>query len=150
MDTKEYLKEWAVQYLKSKDVIARKIKEISIQETVKVAYINKDLEVFSIASCSDLAFLASLPKEKYIMIITLNTHENLKGLMEQWKSLASYQNLSLMFINPFSSEGKWIIHPYTHDRIADPSSLRLGLTSLFEAVGELKPEQISLVQKEAL
>jgi hypothetical protein len=44
----------------------------------------------------------------------------------------------MYFVNPESAtDKKWMIYPHTHHKISDPSSLKLGLESLFSTVQEV-------------
>ena len=50
--------------------------------------------------------------------------------------------LNMIFVNPFSqTDTKWIIYPFTHNRIADHDSLDVGLRSLAASVEPLGKDE---------
>ena len=137
MNTLEtFLQDLAETYTKNRDLIVKKI--LSIEKNDKgflVKYKDKEVNFFIIPLLKGLDFLNALKSEDYITTVVLNTTENLDFLIKNWNSLCNYKNLSLCFVNPFSTtEKKWIIHPYIHSRICDESSLKQGLRSMFETV----------------
>ena len=67
--------------------------------------------------------------------ICLNSSENFSFLTKNWDKFTDLKKLAVYFVNPFSkTEKKWIIHPYTHSKITEKSSLKQGLKSMFDTV----------------
>jgi len=128
------LRLWAREFLRHKDVFAKKIVEIKdTPDGLEVVYkagterciCNKELD------CSAAA--------ENTKIFVLNTRKNLDTLIHNWHSLAQMPGLVIYFVNPGSmQEKKWIIQPYLHDKVADDDTLKEGLISMFETVDEVQ------------
>lgn len=136
-EAKQVLKEWAVEYVKSKDVMTKQITNIKqnaseadviVEGTLKSQYIIVQPEL------NDLNKLQGL-KDKHVLLVTANTSENMDFLIGHWDELIQYPHLSVYFVNPNSSMDKrWVIFPATHDRITERNALRKGLESLYATV----------------
>ena len=70
---------------------------------------------------------------KAVYLVLGNNYENLKTVLAFWSELVKHQNLCILFVNPTCSE-KWILYPYTHNRISEQSTLEKGLRSLMDSV----------------
>ncbi|AJF61525.1 TPA: hypothetical protein HA239_03055 [Candidatus Woesearchaeota archaeon] len=70
------------------------------------------------------------------VLVTLNTGENLKFMIENWPKLSSNTTLKVIFANP-KINMQWSIMPHLHHKFADPASLKTGLKSLFSSVPEV-------------
>jgi len=141
-DPKQFLTEWLVHYLKNKDLLLRRIVSIEQdKEGADVLATFKDKKQYFtvcpfIKNVQEL--ITALDKEKHIAWVVFNTAGNLSIIMEQWKQIAEFRNLSIYFVNPFSATDKrWIIFPHTHERISEKESLEAGLKALFESVEPL-------------
>jgi 2-hydroxy-3-keto-5-methylthiopentenyl-1-phosphate phosphatase len=138
---KEVLKDWIVNYLKSRDAMTKQITSIKndsesvdvfVEGTLKNQYVIIQPEF------NDISQLSSL-KDKHVVLVTANTKENVEFLITNWDALAKYQHLCIYFVNPNSSlDKRWIIYPSTHDRITERKALRKGLESMFSTVEEWK------------
>jgi len=127
----QIIKDWLIPYLQSRDQIRREIDKIIEHD--------KKIEVVYKTKTRDFLLCPTFPEdlliENHITIVTLNTKKNLQILIEKWNKFASYDDLNIYFINPFSTtEHKWVIFPYTHSKITEKSSLKIGLESLFSTV----------------
>lgn len=143
-----YLVEWTENFVKNKDVIAKKIENIEKNKNGFDLHVKfKDKEQFFIitASISDLnSIVARINNDCNFCIVTLNSRENLENLLKNWRRLIELKFLSIIFVNPFSQmDKKWIIYPYTHHRICDESSLKTGLKSMFEMVEPIEEAQLA-------
>lgn len=135
----EYLLDWTEQYIRHKDLIARKLKSLK-RENGRIVAEFKD----SKRSFVCLPVLNNFLEESSegLTIVTFNTQYNLSTLVSMWDKVSSYQNLCIIFINPLSTtEKRWMIFPHTHDKICDEESLESGLRSLFEGVDEITEDQ---------
>ena len=143
---KDFLLEWTLHYLKNRDLISKKIESIEKGKDkfdAFVKYKDKDQYLSIIPQIKDLNFLERLDKEKNHLISVFNTKENLSKIVDNWHKLIDFKLLCILFVNPWSSYDKrWIIYPYTHHRIADESSLKAGLKSMFETVEPVKKSQL--------
>lgn len=139
--TKEYneLKEWLILFIQHKDIFQKKIVKIEEKEGVVVVEYKDYLHYFAILpNITNIIFLDSY-KDKHISIIAYNTKDNLNTLISEWPKLAEFSMLSVYFVNPYSNtDKKWIIYPFTHHRISEKGSLKLGLQTLFESVEEYR------------
>lgn len=141
MISKQTLKEWVLNYLQSKDIMAKNI--LSIEH-------NKDGFDLVVRSKAGDQFILIRPelhdakelssaKERKTIVVILNTRKNLEFVITNWDMLAQQPLLCIYFVNPCSeTETKWIIYPSTHNRIADRKALKKGLEALFSTVQEIK------------
>jgi len=139
----KFLREWAVGYVRHKDILTRNITNIK-EERDKVIVELKDKEqVFLVRPTADDSIIKGVNKDKNINIVMLNSGENLDFLIKNWSKLIKFEKLTLFFINPFSElDTKWFICPYVHDRICDKDSLKLGLKTMFETVEKTNEKEI--------
>ncbi len=141
-----YLSEWAINFVKNRDVLAKKIETISKENSsVSVKYKDGNKSLFVIKpSKSDVEdFLENRDKDENLCIITLNNKNNLEIMIKNWKKLVGYKFLSIYFINPFSQLDKnWVLFPHTHHKICDEQALETGLKSMFSMVEQITEEQL--------
>lgn len=151
MDEKlrSFLIEWTVNFIRNKDLVARKIEKIENGQSgsgfydIYVKY--KDREQFFIImpKITDLnGLLQKLNNNSHFTIVALNSRENFDEAVRNWDRLVNFKFLSLIFVNPFSElDKKWIVYPYTHHRISDEASLKTGLRAMFDMVEPIEEEQ---------
>lgn len=146
---KSYLADWCITFLKNRDLVFRKIASIESQSGESDFAVNykdgKKQSFFVIDDISHISqFLSKLNNEFYFSIVTINSEKNFRLLLEKWNDLVQFKHLSIYFLNPFSAlEKKWILHPYTHNKISEPGSLKSGLKSIFEAVEAITAEEFN-------
>ena len=136
-EAKAVLKDWIVEYVKSKDAMTRQITsmktdaenvDVFVEGTIKTQFIIVQPEL------NDLGKLDSL-KDKHIVLVTANTKDNAEFLIGHWAELVKYPHLCVYFVNPNSSMDKrWVIFPATHDKITERRTLRKGIESLYATV----------------
>jgi len=136
-EAKAALKDWIVEYVKSKDLLTRQITairqdeqncDVVVEGTVKSQYILVN------PILGELGNLEAL-KDKHVVLVTANTKENMEALIKNWDKLIQYPHLSVYFVNPNSSlDKRWVIFPATHDRITERRALRKGIESLYATV----------------
>jgi hypothetical protein len=129
------LKEWAYNYIKNKDAFLKNIISIDNAPTgLLVKYKNKD-QIIITSEKLDIKLLKKKKESDNLFIFTYNTKNNLESLISMWDSIIKYKSLSICFVNQESKlEKRWIIHPYTHNKISERSALKQGLMSLFQTV----------------
>ena len=126
------LKEWAIVFLKHKDMFTGRIKDIAEKDGKTIIdYKDKRIELLIAPvlenSIKDI-------KDRMILV-TENRKANLDCLIQNWHNLIGYPDLTIYFVNLDSSkEKKWVLKPYLHDKIADDENLKSGLVTLFESV----------------
>ena len=143
--TINFLREWTVNFAKNKDIFLRTIVEVKeMDREIVIIHKHKEHKYFIDPFLENLKNdLKSLKDDSHASIMCLNTIENFNRLIENWKLLAAYRHLNLVFVNPFSEMQKfWAIFPYTHDKIADEESLKLGLQTMFEQVEPIDKNRI--------
>lgn len=147
-----YLRDWVINYLKNKDTLLRTIKSIELDKDgfdFVVNFIGK-LRFFLIKPTitNPEEILAILKEKECLSLIILNDKRNLDIIYDNWNKLAEHKLFNIYFINPFSTiDKKWIIYPYTHQQICDPTSLKQGLKSMFDMVEQIDQEQAEKLAK---
>ena len=142
-----FLVDWAVNFLKNKDILAKKIENIEHDKDGFDLYVKyRDREQYFIiqADIGNIdAIIQKLNNEHHFSIVTLNSKNNFKTIFKNWNRLVQFKFLSIMFINPFSGmDKKWTMFPHTHHKICDESSLEMGLKAMFETVEPIEEEQL--------
>jgi len=145
--TKDVLIDWAINFIRSKDAITGILQNIEKDKEgfdIKATHSNKEefiiVEPF-IKKSEDI--INKLQKDRYITIFVMNSYENFKFLIDNWKRLIDFQKLTIYFVNMFShTDKKWAIKPYLHDLITNNKSLKEGLNSLFVTVEPLTEEYL--------
>lgn len=135
MDIKKELKEWTITYVKSRDVMQKTIVGIEEFGDDFVVRRSSGEDAFLIrAAFSNVDEIAG-KGDSSVGLVLLNTRENLNAVISGWDKLCRMKGLRIYFVNPKASgEKKWLLAPYTHERISDRSSLKKGLESLFSMV----------------
>ncbi len=131
MDVSAELKEWAKSFLTSRDVFQKNILEIKDLDGDFVVHKRTGDVVFLIRPVFKSVDELLIPQG--VNLVVLNTRQNLKSVVDNWAALAKIESLCIYFVNPRANQ-KWLLYPFTHDRIADRSSLKRGLDSLFSMV----------------
>jgi len=144
---KKILIEWTINFLNSKASIKNDLKKIEKnKENYDLKAIYDDKEVYIIIEPFIENFdklYGKIKKENFISIVLFNTIENFEITTEKWKRLIDFENLTIYFVNMFSStDTKWIIKPYLHDKITDEKSLNIGLKSIFNMVEPITEKEI--------
>lgn len=142
-----FLVGWTISFVKNKDIISKKIEKIENGKGNFDLYVKfKDKEQYFIITPSIADIDSIIQKINYIYyftIVTFNSKENFDSLLKNWKRLVDFKFLSIIFINPFSElDKKWVIFPYTHNKICDESSLETGLKAMFGMVEPIEEQQL--------
>jgi hypothetical protein len=133
------LREWAVNYMKHRDIIAKKIAEIKESE---YGFVIRNSDATATAcliqpSLKDLNQITTAAAT--IFLFTLNNSDNLSSIGSNWEKLAAIKNLTLVVVNPVSkSEQKWLVKPYVHNQLFGKPSLEAlkGMAALVEQTDE--------------
>ena len=135
-----FLVDWTEKYVKNKDLVNRVLREMTHSDgEVSAKFEHKEQKYIIIPELDDVnAVLKRLSqvKDSHLTLVTLNSQSNLNIMIKHWHQFVDLgQKFSIFFVNPFSKTDKiWIIYPYIHQRIADESSLALGLKAMFDVV----------------
>ena len=143
-----FLLEWAITFVKNKDIVSKKIEKIENGKDGFDFYVKyKDKEQYFIIApnISNIdSIIQKLNNNFHFSVITMNSKENLGIVIKNWKRLVDFKFLNIIFVNPFSeSDKKWIIFPYTHNKICEASFLEAGLKSMFEMVEPIEEGQLA-------
>ncbi|MBI2660544.1 hypothetical protein HYX07_05260 [Candidatus Woesearchaeota archaeon] len=149
METKSvsFLSEWTVNFIKNKDIIAKKIESIENGKNGFDLYVKyRDREQYFIIApiISNIdSIIQKIDNNAHYTIVMLNSRENFNAIVKDWHKLVSFKFLSIIFVNPFSElDKKWMVFPYTHHKVCDESSLEKGLRSMFEMVEPIEEGQL--------
>ena len=142
-----FLVDWTISFIKNKDVISKKIEKIENEKDGFDLYVKyKDREQYFIIAANIIdidSIIKKINNDFYLSIVTLNSKENFDIVLKNWNKLTNFKFLNIIFANPFSElDKKWIVFPYTHQRICDESSLKTGLKSMFEMVEPIEEGQL--------
>lgn len=141
MDIHTYLKEWAVNYFKNRDLIPGNIEKIESNDKIIIKYKDRTETIKPLGNLAD--FNVSQKSDEFISLIVFNTSKNFETLLRNWEDFIEFRNLKIFFINPFSeADHKWVIAPAVHARISDENSLKKGLQSIFETVPTISENEL--------
>ena len=142
-----FLADWAIRFLKNKDILAKKIEKIERDKggfDLYVKYKDREQYVIVAPQLKDLdSIIKKISGNSYFSIVTLNSKENFDAVVKSWSRLTGFKFLNIIFVNPFSeSDKKWVIFPHTHHKICDEGSLEAGLNSMFVMVEPIEENQL--------
>ncbi len=129
------LLEWTEVYVQHRDLFEKKIAKIAAQhDTVLVT--QKDGSSWKAIAAPELGddVVAHVGAGR-VLLVTRNLKANTDVVLQHWKRLAANPELKIVFVNVAKNE-KWLLVPSTHDKVTEPSTLKLGLTAMREAVPE--------------
>lgn len=127
------LREWAIIFLKNRDIYQKEIKEL---ETLNGDFIVRKTDsdtLFLIRPDVDVDEIAE--KDGKVSVVMCNRKSNVAAVAKGWDKIKAKPQLCLFFVNPKTNE-KWMIYPKTHDLITEPAALKKGLESLCSMVEE--------------
>lgn len=140
-----FLFDWTFHFIKNKDILVKKI--VKIEEYINQGYMFVEYKdkrmVYLVAPFIDdfdkewdsLQEFKKKTKSTDSCIVLFNDKANLDKVIEKWEVIDKDPGFQLVFANPFSMQDKrWVIIPYTHSRVIEPSSLKQGIKSMFETV----------------
>jgi hypothetical protein len=138
------LKEWAIAYVKNKDLTQRKLVKIEDKKDhLECVYKDKTIITFVLDKLDEKIFDLMKDKE-HKMFAAYNKEENFKFLIKHWEKLSKIKNLSFVFVNDKFND-KWQINPYLHSLIADPDSIENGLKTMYDTANgkaeDIKPSK---------
>lgn len=142
-----FLVEWTINFLKNRDILAKKIEKIEKGKDGFDLYVKyNDREQYAIVApqLKDMdSIIKKIRNDSYFSIVTLNSKGNFDAVLKSWDRLVGFKFLNIIFVNPFSeSDKKWVIFPHTHHKICDEGSLETGLKSMFAMVEPIEEEQL--------
>ncbi len=141
-----FLKDWATEFIKNKSLVTKSLESIEDKGSyLLVKHKTREQKIIIIPflnSFYDALKELSTEPDMYLTVVTFNSEQSFRALLDNWNELVKHRNLSIYFANPFSmTEKKWIIFPHTHAKICDEESLETGLKSMFETVDRITEEE---------
>lgn len=136
------LKEWTVNYLKNKDLFTRNIEKIEGKKDgwdliIKTKTGDKYCLIQPVIE--NINEIIKKLDDSFVKLVVFNKKANLNIIIENWSKIIDFPKFSIMFVNPNSElEKKWVIFPYTHNKITEKVSLKRGLKTLFQTVESMK------------
>jgi len=143
----QYLREWALHYIKSRDLIHRNIVNIADNEDGFVVELKDGKQCVIVEAelnADEVLSKLSAYKGQKSALFVYNTQQNLEKAIASWKKLAEFdRHFMMVFVNPFSStEHKWSFFPMTHHTLSDKAENALRvLASSVEIITEEKLEK---------
>ncbi len=138
----EGLKQWALLYVKHRDIPVKKITNIKDADYGFVIANNDGTATSCVIQPSFKAVSSQFAKS--VMIVTLSNEDNIKAVYGVWDALAANPVLLIVFANPFSAqEEKWVLKPFLHNKVCDRASLLQGLKAMAELVEPIDEEAFS-------
>lgn len=123
------LLEWCEHYIRSRDAMERKLVKLErVGESILATYKDRAVRWLPMAQ---LAVPAE--NEGNVSVVTLQTQANFNTLVSEFAVLAENPGLTILFINPSLNE-KWVLKPAVHASVADKSTLKSGLQTLYQTV----------------
>ena len=143
-----YLVEWVIDFARNKDLISKKIESIETNKDgfdLHIKYKDREQYFIIIPNITDFDnIIQKFNNNSYFSIVTLNSKNNLDVVIKNWNRLVQFKFLNIIFVNPLSElDKKWIVFPYTHQKVCDGSSLENGLKSMFEMVEPIEEAQLN-------
>jgi hypothetical protein len=128
------LYEWTKHYIAFRDMMKKQIIKKTFLETSIVVKEKKEEKIYLVMEelKKTIPSLKKLKRNVKIYITTLNNISNCNTLIEDWNKFSIYDHLTIIFVEIQENE-KWIIHPATHQSIADKESLEEGIMGLYNA-----------------
>jgi len=144
----KFLKDWAVRYIKNKDIITKKITSLKENESDFTVVKETEHKYFIIPFLKDIKEVTEFKKYEHgKTLICFHTNDNFNFLIENWNDFVGLgRHFVIYFVNPFSKLDRVLnICPYTHQLISDEESLKLGLKTMSETVEFTTEEEIKKI-----
>lgn len=129
------LKEWTSIYLDHINSFKKNIEKKEVFKDRIVCHLkNGDKQIYQIRPKLNIDILKK--NQNRIIIVCLNTKDNLNFVIENWSRLIKNPLLKIIFTNTFENQ-QWSLIPFLHNKISEKATLKRGLKSLFESVPEV-------------
>ncbi len=125
------LKEWCVHHIKQKDIIKRNLISYKHEKNKVLCEFKESNAIYYYEKNLDLNFIKDFDDKKMIFFVCNCNEYNFKLLVDNWNLFKKNSNLTFIFVNESFSD-KWIIKPFIHAKIAESSTLKQGLRSMYD------------------
>jgi len=121
------LAEWAVVHTKYKDAFSHRLKNIEEKDDrILLTYTDENVSLIPLEQLH-------IPHvEGKTVLVTLQTKENIRRLLDGWDEYAKHDTLTITFANPQRNE-QWSLKPALHNRVA-PENIEQAIWSVASAV----------------
>lgn len=145
----KFLKDWAVRYIKNKDIITKKITSLKENDNDFTVLREAEHKYFIMPFLNDIKEITNdIKKYEYgKTLICFHTKNNFDFLINNWKAFVELgRHFVIYFVNPFSKLDRVLnVCPYTHQLISDEESLELGLKTMSETVEFTAEEEVKKI-----
>ncbi len=126
----KYLLEWAKKYVRHKDMHTKAIRSV---EEKGSALLVAEHQGKKMVYCMPLLSVYQ-PSAEYAghLLVSYNTRKNIEALFKGWDFFSKQKDLTIIFLNPMHHDSKWVLKPYIHNRITEPSALKKGLLAMMQ------------------
>jgi hypothetical protein len=132
---KTELLEWTLNFIDNLNSFRRNLESKSVLDNrIICTYKDKGEHTYVVAASINSDIIKGLNGS--IVLVCLNSKENLSTVIENWGILIRNPKLKIIFVNLLHNL-QWSLIPFTHNLVSDPASLKLGLKTLFETVPEV-------------
>lgn len=127
--------EWTEAYLRYRDTVHRKIKEIRKDKSKNEIVCEQKDGITQRYLCLEDLEVLNINELENLKVSCLNTKKNLDWLTSNWPELKE-TNVIFLFANP-AKAAHWSVKPSTHNSVSDKNNIKSGLKSLFESIPEV-------------
>jgi hypothetical protein len=116
--------EYALTYLKHKDLIKRQIVKIhpKVNDSITVEYKTKT---------ENLSIQPKFHEIKGTIIATQNEEHNVKALLKMWNEAVA-KDVAIIFLDE-KNHTKWMIRPSHHEKISEKKDIERGVLSIYQS-----------------
>ena len=126
------LAEWTEQYIKHRDLFFKKLVEIKKQNNLVEAVFKDKTQFYFMVPALDEEIFNKIKDKNNKIIVCDYEKKNIKFVADNWEEFVKISNLLIIFVNPVSGK-KLLLNPQSHNKVADPSTIKEGLFSMFDA-----------------
>jgi len=125
------VKVWTISHIKQKDTIKHDLLNFKEEGNRILCEYKESHGVYYCQDNLDLADIKKVAQDEAVAFVCLANEHNYKILVDNWDLFKIRPNWTFIFLNLALAE-KWIIKPFIHAKIADPTTLKQGLRTMYE------------------
>lgn len=124
------LYEWTKQYIKFRDCMKKRIKELVFEDKKIIAKEKYEDKVYFISEKIE-DIMDKINEQNTTTLVCLNTKENVNKINEKWNELIKNPKLTIICAQTENNES-WSIHPKTHHKVSE--NIKQGLMTLYGSI----------------
>lgn len=124
------MKDWAIHYIKAKDVFLKQLKQYNIEEDIIEFDFGEYKHYYLLKELLDKEIISKANKYEKKTIVCEKNEENFQFLINYFKELSEMKNLIIVFLTK-DQKSKLLLNPRAHSLTADPENLEEGLRSIW-------------------